>query len=100
VRRGAAGRARAGRQGVGRVGWLVKQTAVHGRVHGQPFLLGPDGRPDERVNSFFSSARMLGRSPLTWRKYGYSLGVWLNFLLALGRRWDDATEEDAAYFKE
>ncbi|MEV4319733.1 hypothetical protein [Actinocrispum sp. NPDC049592] len=26
--------------------------------------------------------------------------MWLNFLLALGRRWDEATEDDAEYFKE
>ena len=79
-------------------GGVLERAA--GGVRGQPFLLGPDGRPDSRVNAFFVSARMRGRSPLTWKKYAYSLGLWLNFLLVLGRRWDDATEEDAAYFKE
>jgi site-specific recombinase XerC len=42
---------------------------------------------------------MLGRSPLTWKKYARSLGMWLNFLLVLDRSWDEATE-DAEYFKE
>jgi len=67
---------------------------------GQPFLLGPDGRPDVRVNAFFTSRRMRARSPLTWRKYAYALGLWLNFLLVVGRGWDTATEDDAEYFKE
>jgi integrase len=71
-----------------------------GRRHDQPFLLGPDGRPDDRINEFFGSRRMLGRSPLTWKKYAQSLGMWLNFLLVLDRSWDEATEDDAEYFKE
>jgi hypothetical protein len=50
------------------------------------------------MNAF--SARMLSRSPLTWRKYAQSLGLWLNFLLAIGQTWDQATEDDAEYFKE
>jgi len=81
-------------------GWVLERLAGLDRAHGQPFLLGPDGRPNERVNGFFASGRMRARSPLTWKKYAHSLGLWLNFLLALGRRWDEATEEDAAYFKE
>jgi integrase family protein with SAM-like domain len=52
------------------------------------------------VNAFFASPRMLSRSPLTWKKYAQSLGMWLNFLMVLGRRWDEATEDDAEYFKE
>lgn len=81
-------------------GWVLEQAVGPGRAHGLPFLLGPDGRPDDRVNSFFGSARMRARSPLTWKKYAHSLGLWLNFLLALGKRWDEATDEEAAYFKE
>ena len=67
---------------------------------GQPFLLGPNGRPDLRINAFFTSRRMRARSPLTSRKYAYALGLWLNFLLAMDRSWDTATEDDAEYFKE
>lgn len=81
-------------------GWVLKQSAGSRRMHGLPFLLGPDGRPDERVNGFFTSARMRARSPLTWKKYAHTLGLWLNFLLALGKRWDEATEEDGASFKQ
>jgi integrase len=79
---------------------LLAGLAGRGRRHGQPFLISPGGRPDGRVNAFFASPRMLSRSPLTWKKYAQSLGMWLNFLLALGRRWDEATEDDAEYFKE
>jgi hypothetical protein len=75
-------------------------SAIRRLATSSPFLLGPDGRPDDRVNGFFASARMRARSPLTWKKYAHSLGLWLNFLLALGKRWDEATEEDAGYFKE
>src|SRR6266536_2055143 len=74
--------------------------ADRGRRQRQPFLISPSGRPDFRVNEFFASRRMRGRSPLTWKKYAHSLGLWLNFLSVLGREWDAATEEDAEYFKE
>lgn len=79
---------------------MLESLAGRGRRHDQPFLLGPDGRPDERINAFFASPRMLSRSPLTWKKYAQSVGMWLNFLLVLGRRWDEASEDDAEYFKE
>jgi site-specific recombinase XerD len=79
---------------------LLDRLAAGNRRDGLPFLLGPDGRPDGRVNAFFSSSRMRGRSPLTWKKYAYALGVWLNFLEVIGRRWDDVQEEDAEFFKE
>ncbi len=43
---------------------------------------------------------MRRRSPLTWKKYAYAIGLWLNFLAVLDRRWDEASEDDAEYFKE
>ena len=52
------------------------------------------------MNAFFASRRVRRLSPLTWQKYAQSLGLWLNFLVALGREWDHATEDDAGYFKE
>src|SRR5688572_12742625 len=51
-----------------------------GRRDQLPFLISPSGLPDLRVNDFFTSSRMRRCSPLTWRKYSYSLGLWLNFL--------------------
>ena len=71
----------------------------HDRVAGQPFLLGPYGRPDVRVNTFFSRYPMTARDPDTWRKYAYALGMWLNFLAARGAAWDNAVPEDVEAFK-
>lgn len=79
---------------------LLDRLRAEDRGAGQPFLLGPDGRPDVRINAFFTSRRMRARSPLTWKKYACALGLWLNFLLAGDRSWDTATEDDAEYFKE
>jgi hypothetical protein len=45
---------------------VLADLADRGRRQDQPFLIGPDGRPDLRVNAFFASARMLARSPPTW----------------------------------
>ena len=79
---------------------LLEGLADRGRLDGQPFLIGPDGRPDARVNAFFASPRMRSKSPLTWSKYAQSLAMWLNFLDVLGRSWDQAGVDDAEYFKE
>lgn len=79
---------------------LLADLACRGRRQDQPFLIGPDGRPDARVNAFFASARMLARSPLTWTKYAQSIALWLNFLLVSGQRWDAASEQEAECFKE
>lgn len=65
-----------------------------------PFLIGPDGLPDPRVNAYFSSRYMRRLSPLTWKKYSHAVALWLNFLLALEVAWYEATEEDAEFFKE
>ncbi|SDP15959.1 hypothetical protein SAMN04487981_117121 [Streptomyces sp. cf386] len=70
-----------------------------GGRHGQRFLLGPDGLPDLRVNAFFASPTMRNLTDLTNRDYAYSLGLWLNFLLVLGRGWWEATEDDATEFQ-
>ena len=78
----------------------VDGLADRERRHRQRFLISPSGRPDLRVNTYFASRKMRRRSPLTWKKYAHSLGLWLNFLTVLGREWDAATEEDAEYFKE
>jgi integrase len=79
---------------------VLVDLSGRGRRHDQPFLIGPDGRPDPRVNAFFASARMLARSPLTWSKYAQSIALWLNFLAASGQRWDVESEEDGEFFKE
>lgn len=78
---------------------LSEWARSHGAVTGQPFLLGPNGRPDSRVNAFFGAPRMRRLATGTWRKYGYALGMWLNFLESRGKSWDQATPEDVEAFK-
>jgi len=72
---------------------------AHDGRTGQPFLLGPDLRPDLRVNAFFASRAGQRLDPDTWRKYGYALRLWLNFLFSTGGSWDTATPEDIEAFK-
>jgi hypothetical protein len=48
---------------------LSEWIRSHEGVSGQPFLLGPNGRPDHRVNAFFGSPRMRGLAHGTWKKY-------------------------------
>jgi hypothetical protein len=67
-------------------GWMRARDPVAG----QPFLLGPDGRPDSRVNAFFTSRQIRVLDEDTWRKYAYALGLWLNFLVARGVGWVQA----------
>ena len=43
---------------------------------------------------------MAGRRPRTWKRYAYSLLVWLDFLEARGRCWDEATARDVEAFKD
>ena len=78
---------------------LPELMRAHGRRSGQPFLLGPDGRPDLRVNAFFTTHPMVVRDRDTRRKYAYALGLWLNFLAARGRGWQQAVAADVEAFK-
>ncbi len=77
---------------------LASQTRALGLRDGQRFLLGPYGRPDLRVNACLASAKWRNLRERSQRDYTYSVGVWLNFLLALGVNWWDATEDDAEEF--
>jgi hypothetical protein len=78
---------------------LPELSRVHGRLRGQPFLLGPDGLPDGRIHGFFTSHQVLGLDEDTWRKYAFALAIWLNFLLVRGVTWDEARPEDVEAFK-
>jgi len=76
---------------------VLERAAARPRRAGQPFLLDPVGAPDLRVNSWFDSDDVRGLAPTTWKKYAYSLVVWLSFLWAYGQPWDDVepTAEEA-----
>lgn len=66
---------------------------------GRPILMDSVGLPDVRVNRWFASDELRGQDPLTWRKYAYSLVVWLNFLAAYGLSWDEVDAESIEAFK-
>lgn len=66
---------------------VLERAAARPRWVGQPFLLDPLGAADLRVNSWFDSDDIRGLGQVTWRKYAYSLVVWLSFLWAYGRPW-------------
>ncbi|WP_216907590.1 site-specific integrase [Nocardia noduli] len=73
---------------------------AYGRMRaGQPVFLGPGGVADARVNRWFVSDELGNASRTTWRKYAYSLLVWLNFLAAYGVSWDRAGREAQSAFK-
>lgn len=76
------------------------RAARNGARHGTPIVLGPSGCADPRINLFFRTGAMAGRSPSTWRRYSYSLVVWLEFLRVFGRSWDEATSRDVEAFKD
>jgi hypothetical protein len=77
---------------------LDSWARARGVRDGQRFLIGPDGRPDLRVNACLGSAKWRNLKERSQRDYTYSVGVWLNFLLALGVNWWDAQESDAEEF--
>lgn len=51
------------------------------------------------MNGFFTSYPMTVRDRDTWRKYAYTLGLWLNFLAVRGRGWQQAVPADVEVFK-
>ncbi|MGW7363205.1 site-specific integrase [Streptomyces sp. NPDC054841] len=61
-------------------------------------MIGPDGRPDLRVNWCLASAKWRTMAWRTQRDYTYSLLVWLNYLLTAGTNWWDADDEAATEF--
>ncbi|MFD5063820.1 tyrosine-type recombinase/integrase [Streptomyces sp. NPDC058394] len=77
---------------------LASRGGALGVRDGQRFLLDPSGRPDLRVNACLASAKWRNLGERSQRDYTYSIGVWLNFLVALGINWWDAVEEDAEEF--
>ncbi|MGN2638824.1 hypothetical protein ACTD5D_22175 [Nocardia takedensis] len=77
---------------------VLERAAGRVRV-GQPVFLGPGGVPDVRVNRWFVSDELGNAGRTTWRKYAYSLLVWLNFLVAYGVSWDRPGRDAQSAFK-
>ncbi|TMR88501.1 integrase [Nonomuraea basaltis] len=80
-------------------GDVYERAARNGARQGTPILLSPSGSADARINLFFRLSRVAEKRPRTWRRYAYSLVVWLDFLEGLGRSWDAATTADFDAFK-
>jgi site-specific recombinase XerD len=66
---------------------------------GTVFLLGPDLRPDVRINAYLASRATRAKSVLTIKKYVCSLVSWLNFLSKIGVAWDTAIADDIDTYK-
>ncbi|MEV5404595.1 site-specific integrase [Streptomyces albidoflavus] len=76
----------------------ARRTCMSGVHDGQRFVIGPDGRPDLRVNWCLGSAKWRRMAWRTQRDYAYSLLVWLNYLITVGVDWWDADGEVASEF--
>ncbi len=77
---------------------LASWTRARAGRQGQRFLLGPDGRPDPRINACLASAKWRNLSSETEKDYTYSVVVWLNFLYILGVEWWEATNDHVEEF--
>ena len=72
----------------------------NGARPGTPYFVGPDARPDARINRFWREPGIRGRAEATLRRYAFSVKVWLNFLEDYGVPWDQAGPHCLAAFKE
>jgi integrase len=81
-------------------GDVLDRARRNGALEGTPFFIGPDGRADALVNAFWRVPGVRGLKAETRRRYAYSLKAWLDFLHAVGVRWDQATRDVLAMFKE
>ena len=83
-----------------RFGNLHERASRNGARHGTPVILSPSGLPDWRINLFFRQRPMVDSEPATWRRYAYSLVVWLDFLDAIDSHWDTAGTAEVSAFKD
>jgi integrase family protein with SAM-like domain len=80
-------------------GDVYERAVRNGARQGTPILVAPSGAADARINLFFRLGNVAAKRPRTWRRYAYSLVVWLDFLEGRGRSWDAVTMEDFDAFK-
>ncbi|GHB10446.1 site-specific integrase [Streptomyces termitum] len=85
---------------LGGFGDLHDRAARNGAQHGTPVLVTVSGFADPGVNLFFRVSPMKGRGARTWKRYAYTLVVWLNFLRVFGKGWREATARDVEAFKD
>lgn len=80
-------------------GDVLERARSNGAANGTPFFLDPAGHADVVVNAFWRVLDTRRLAASTWRRYARSLKVWLDFLHAMGARWDQASPNDLASFK-
>ncbi len=82
------------------LGDVEAKAKRNGARDGTPFFLDPWGRADALVNAYWRDPLVRGRATGTLRRYALSLKVWLDFLHAMGVRWDRASRSELTAFKE
>jgi hypothetical protein len=82
-------------------GDVRERARRNGAVDGTPLFVAPSGRADYIVNAFWRAPwpGAMGLKAGTVRRYAYSLKVWLDFLRAVGVRWELAGREELSAFK-
>ncbi|TFC51557.1 hypothetical protein E3O47_07455 [Cryobacterium sp. TMT2-17-1] len=71
---------------------------ARGKQDRQPFLIGPGGTADNRVNEYFNTSQRRRLSRETDKGAAYAICLWLNFLIARRVEWDAADELDIEAF--
>ncbi|MFE6667347.1 hypothetical protein ACFVFH_27765 [Streptomyces sp. NPDC057697] len=85
---------------LGGFGDLHDRAARNEAQHGTPVLFTVSGFADPGVNLFFRVSPVKGRGARTWKRYAYTLVVWLNSLQVFGKRWWEVTARDVEAFKD
>lgn len=80
-------------------GDVYAQADRNGARHGTPLLMSLSHGPDARINLFFRASSVSGKRRRTWRRYAFTLVVWLNFLAQRERSWFEAATRDYYDFK-
>lgn len=73
-------------------------AATRGRKERQPYLIGPGGYADARINAYFNTSMRRRLSRETEKKAAYAIGLWLNFLITRDADWDACDELDVEAF--
>ena len=78
---------------------LRAREVALGLDRGAPFLLAPDGSPDDDVLSYFASASFKLLSTQTRESYAKDLRLFLSFLTAVGVAWREASWTDVLNYE-
>lgn len=79
---------------------LRRLTRQNGGADGQPIFIGPDAAIDTRLMRYSRSKAFRDLAKTSQERYVASQTIWLNYLIRVGRRWDEAEEKDIASFMD